>query len=98
MGFSLVAQSRDYSPVAVHGLLSVVASAVAEHRLYSTGSIVVVHRFSYSMACGIFPDHGSNSCLLYSLDSWNISFYFDPLHLAFLDHIDFFLIYFLIEG
>ena len=89
MGFSLVAG---------HGLLSVLASAVAEHRLYSTGSIAVAHTFSCSVACGIFPDHGSNACLLCSLDPWNISFYFDPLHLAFLDHIDFFLIYFLIEG
>ena len=32
-GFSLVAVSRDYSLVAVHGLLIVVASLNAEHRL-----------------------------------------------------------------
>ena len=33
MGLSLVAVSRGYSPVAVHGLLIAVASLVAEHGL-----------------------------------------------------------------
>ena len=32
-GFSLVVASRAYSLVAVHGLLTAVASLVAEHRL-----------------------------------------------------------------
>ena len=32
-GFSLVAESRGYSVVEVHGLLIVVVSLVAEHRL-----------------------------------------------------------------
>ena len=32
-GFSLVAVTRGYSPVAVRGLLTVVASVVVEHRL-----------------------------------------------------------------
>ena len=32
-GFSLVVTSRGYSRIAVHGLLIVVASLVAEHRL-----------------------------------------------------------------
>ena len=41
------------------------ASVVAAPRLHSTGSIVVGHRLSYSMACGIFPDKGSNLYLLY---------------------------------
>ena len=33
--------------------------------LWSTGLIVVVHGLSCSVACGIFPDQGSNPCLLH---------------------------------
>ena len=33
LGFSLVAESRGYSPVAVCGLLIAAASLVVEHRL-----------------------------------------------------------------
>ena len=76
-GFSLVVASGGFSLVEVHRLLVVVTSPVAEHRLqgiqvsvaaapelYSTGSVVVVHRFSCPAACGIFPDQGSNLYLL----------------------------------
>ena len=35
------------------------------HRLQSTGSVVVAHRLSCSMACGIFLDQGLNLCLLH---------------------------------
>ena len=42
--FSLVVKSRDYSLVAELGLLIAVASLVSEHRLWSAGSIVVVHQ------------------------------------------------------
>ena len=47
------------------GLLTVAASPAAEHRLESTGSIVVVLGLSCSTACGIFLNQGYNSCLLY---------------------------------
>ena len=59
------------------GLLTAVASLVVEHgsrhvgsadttpRLQSTGWVVGVHRSSCSAAHGIFPDQGSNLCLLY---------------------------------
>ena len=33
--------------------------------LQSTGSAVVAHRINCSAACGIFPDRGSNPCLLH---------------------------------
>ena len=33
--------------------------------LWSTGSIVVAHELSCSVACGIFLDQGSNLCLLH---------------------------------
>ena len=50
---SLVAAGGGYSLAAVHRLLTVVASLVAEHRLKT-------HRLSCSEACGLIPDQGSN--------------------------------------
>ena len=47
-----------------HGLSDAWASEVAVNGLKSTGSIVVAHWFSCSVAYGIFPDQGSNPCLL----------------------------------
>ena len=41
VGFSLVAVSRGYSPIVEHGLLIVVASLVAEHRLEGTQASAV---------------------------------------------------------
>ena len=39
--------------------------------LWSLGSVVVVHRLSCSEACEIFPDQGSNPCLLHwQMDSF----------------------------
>ena len=65
-GFSLVAVGWGYSPVAVPGLLIVMASLVTEHALYHTWtSVVVIHGPSCSAACGIFLDQGSNPCLLH---------------------------------
>ena len=67
-GFSLVVVSRGYPLVVQLGLLSVVSSLVAQalykHRLESTDSVGVAHGLSCSAACGIFPDQGSNLCLL----------------------------------
>ena len=77
--FSLVTESRDFSPVVVLRILTAAASlmeprlqylwhvgsVVAAPRLWSTGSVVVVPRFSGSMACGIFLDQGSNPCVLH---------------------------------
>ena len=66
MGFSVVtATGVILSIVSLHWLLIVVASLVAKHGRYSTGSVVVVHGFNRSAACGIFPDQGSNLCLLH---------------------------------
>ena len=39
-------------------------SVVVARELCSTGSVVVVHRLSCSVACGIFPDQGLNPCPL----------------------------------
>ena len=40
-----------------------------------TGSVVVAHRLCCPVACGIFPDHGSNLCPLHGrqiLNHWTI--------------------------
>ena len=45
----------------------------------STGSTVVVHGLSYSAACEIFPDQGSNPCLLHwQMDSVPLSYQESP--------------------
>ena len=51
--------SRGYFLVVVCGLLIAVASLVSEHRLQSTGSIVVAQELCFQ-TCGIFLDQGSN--------------------------------------
>ena len=67
---SLVMVGGDFSQVAGHGLLIMVASLAAEHGFLSAGSAVVLHGFSCPMACGIFPDQESNLCPLhYQVDS-----------------------------
>ena len=40
--------------------LGVWASVVVALGLWRTGSVVVAHGFSYSPACGVFPDQGLN--------------------------------------
>ena len=54
---SLIAMSGSYPLVVVPGLLTAVASLVAEHRLSS-----VAHRLGCPKARGILPDQGSNLC------------------------------------
>ena len=41
------------------------ASAVIARRLYSAGSVIVAHRLSWSLACGIFLDQELNLCPLH---------------------------------
>ena len=41
-------------------LFTMVTSLAAEHRLYSTGSVVVVPLLSDFVACGIFSDQASS--------------------------------------
>ena len=50
----------SWSPGVVRGLLIAEASLIAGHGLYSVGSVVVVHRLSCLVSCGVFPDQGSN--------------------------------------
>ena len=65
--FSLVAESRGYSPVVVHRLLIVVASSVAVHRLqqlWLQGSRAQIHRLSRCgtqalLLCGMWDTLGS---------------------------------------
>ena len=50
--------------IAVHGLLNAVASLVADMGFRAVDSVVVKHGPGCPAACGIFPDQGSNSCLM----------------------------------
>ena len=61
VGFSLVPGA---TLVAMRGLLIAMVSLAAE--LWGErASIVVAHGLSCSLVCGIFPDQGSNLCLLH---------------------------------
>ena len=40
-------------------------SVVAAPGLQSTGSVTAMQGLGYSTSCGIFPDEGSNLCLLH---------------------------------
>ena len=70
---SLVGASGGCSPAAVHGLLTVVTSLIAERELQAhgfqwlqhVGSVVVVHRLSCFAVCGIFLDKGLDPCPLH---------------------------------
>ena len=54
--------------------LGCMGSLVAVPRLQSTGSVVAMDRLSWSTACGIFPNQGSNPCLLnWQVDSLSLS-------------------------
>ena len=53
------------SPVAEHKLQGGWASVAVAHGLSSCSSQTLVHGLSWSMACGIFPNWGSNQCPLY---------------------------------
>ena len=46
--------------IEVLGLLIASVSLLVALRLYSHGSVIVVHGVSYSKACGIFLDQGLN--------------------------------------
>ena len=72
-GLSLVAASRGYSLLWCDGFslrLLLLLQSMGSRRTGFSGcgtraSVVVVHGLSCSMACGIFPDQGSNPCLLH---------------------------------
>ena len=51
--------------IAVHRPLTIAASLVAEHRLQTRRLSSCGSRLSCSVACGIFPDQGSNPCTLH---------------------------------
>ena len=78
-GFSLVVASEGYSPAVSsltveHRFQGARTSVVVAPGFQSTGSIVVVPRPICSVACGIFPEQGSNSCLQHwQVDSLSLS-------------------------
>ena len=64
-GFSLVAVSGGYSLVVLCGLLIVAALGARVSVVTARGLIVTARGLSWSSACEIFPDQGSNQCLLH---------------------------------
>ena len=64
MDFSPVVATQSYSLVAVHGLLTAVASCCGVRALGGQASVVVAHGLC-SMAYGIFPEQGLNLCPLH---------------------------------
>ena len=70
VGFSLVAASRSYSLLQWLLLVRSMGSGCTGFSSCGSwalepGSVVVAHRLSCSMACGIFPDQGLNPCPLH---------------------------------
>ena len=59
---SLVVMSRNYSVVAVRRLFIAVTSLAVAHDLQH--GVAVAHGLRFPVACGIFPDQGSNLCFL----------------------------------
>ena len=65
MGFSLVAASADYSSSRCTGFSLRWPLLLRSTGSRRTGSVVVAHRLSCSVACGIFLDQGLNPCPLH---------------------------------
>ena len=84
-GASLVVEHRLQG----RGLQSLwhLGSVVVAPGIQNTGSVVVVHRLSCSVTCGIFLDHGSNPCLLiWQVDSLPMSHQGSPSKNIFKSH------------
>ena len=64
-GLSLVAASRGHSSSRCVGLSPSWPPLLRSTGSRRTGSVVVAHGPSHSVACGILPDQGSNSCPLH---------------------------------
>ena len=65
VGFSLVAVSGGCSSLWCAGFSLRCLLLLGPRALGAWASVVVAHRLSCSTACGIFPDQGSNPCLLH---------------------------------
>ena len=64
-GLSLVAASGGYFSLWCMASHCSGFSCCGAQALSARASVVVAHWLSCSMACGIFPDQGSNPCLLH---------------------------------
>lgn len=58
--FSSCSKQKRLSNCLLCQLFTAVATLVAEHKLWSTSSVLVLHGLSYSGAHGILSDQGSN--------------------------------------
>ena len=64
-GLSLVAASGGHSSSRCAGLSLWWPLLLRSTSSRRAGSVIVTHGLSYSVACGIFPDQGSNPCPLH---------------------------------
>ena len=72
----------DFPLVVVCRLLTVVTSLVEQGLEAAQASVIVVHGLSCSEACGIFPDQGSNPCLLHwQVDCLPLNYQQSPVRL-----------------
>ena len=85
-GLSLVAASGDHSSSRCAGLSPSRPLLLRSTGSRRTGSVIVAHGPSCSVACGIFPDQGSNPCPLHwQTDSQPLRHHGSPLKVFFKD-------------
>ena len=83
---SLVAASGDHSSSRCAGLSPSRPLLLRSTGSRRTGSVIVAHGPSCSVACGIFPDQGSNPCPLHwQTDSQPLRHHGSPLKVFFKD-------------
>ena len=83
-GLSLVAASGGHSSSRCAGLSLLQPLLLRSTDSRCAGSVIVAHGPSCSVACGIFPDQGSNSCPLHwQADSQSLRHQGSPLFCLF---------------
>ena len=91
-GLSLVAASGGHSSSRCMGLSLSRPLLLRSTGSRRAGSVIVAHGPSCSMACGIFPDQGSNPCPLHwQADSQPLRHQGSPIHDVLSSKLSFFL-------
>ena len=90
-GLSLVAASGGHSSSQCAGLSPSWPLLLRSTGSRCAGSVVVAHRPSCSVACGIFPDQGSNPCSLHwQADSQPLRHQGSPVYLFYIQYCVYF--------
>ena len=92
-GLSLVAASGGHSSSQCAGLSLLLPLLLRSTGSRCAGSVVVAHGPSCSVACGIFPDQGSNPCALHwQADSQPLRHQGSPVILLLIPSSEFFIL------